>query len=137
MAYCNITHVEARNVGRGPYSTTTKPTASQVSLYICDAAADIDFALSQGGYNAPIGTVGTPTATWNALRSINSLGASFYIENAAQTSDRRDGMAKAWEAALEMLRSTRLPGMEKESDLSLPRYKPSCGSPLLSIDMSL
>jgi len=136
MAYCTQEHVEARNVSRGPYGASTKPTASQVWVHISQAAGVIDSHLYRAGYTVPVATVGLPTTTALFLQSINAVGACYTIEQSAQTSDRRKDFQAMWESALEMMCTINLAGMEKNNESALPRGGPS-GAPYFSMDMQL
>lgn len=136
MAYCDITHVEARNVGRAPYSASTRPTASQVSIFIAQAAAEMDTALTEGGYSVPIATDVASMVTLR-LQQINALGANYFIEQSAQVSHHLEDWEQQWEKALAMMRCGEFAPLLQDSDTSLPRYAPACGSPMFSIDMEL
>jgi hypothetical protein len=67
----------------------------------------------------------------------NAYGAISMIEPGAQASHNRGNFYDMWRSAVKMVESGQLPGMEKNSEESLPRYgADSCGSgPMFTRDM--
>jgi hypothetical protein len=136
MAYASITHVQAHNAGRGAYTSSTKPTASQVVQFIDEAAGEIDIALAAGGYNVPLPS-SVPSSVAAYLQKTNAYGALCFIESSAQVSHNRDDYCSMFKQALKMFERGRLPGLEKDSDVGLPRGDATATPPYFTRDMQL
>lgn len=136
MSYATISHVEARNTARPAFTATSRPNISQVAQYIQETAAEVDAALTDGGYSAPVDMALVPSTVQMRLQYINSVGAAYHAEASAQTSVKREEFQQMWQSALKMLRSGELPGMPKDSAQSLPRTNP-VATPFFQRDMEL
>lgn len=119
MAYASLPHVVARNPQRGDFTPNTKPTASQVCLFIEEAQAEVDTVLLAAGYALPIATDAASSARM-LLQQAVSAGAAYKAEWAAAVSDRRKEYEDMWQSALRMLKVTQL-DMPKDAGESLPR----------------
>jgi hypothetical protein len=64
------------------------------------------------------------------LQSANAVGACWMIERSSQASDREKDFEMAYKAALKMIEDKGVPGLDKSSNLSLPRYGPRGASPM-------
>lgn len=128
MPYCDITHVQAHHTGRGVYTSSTKPTASQVAQFIVEAAAEIDVALVEGGYVVPIPASASQAFAY--LQKVNAMGALCSVESTAQVSHNEDTFCSTFKSALRALaKGQRLPGLDKNAATSLPRESMSVASP--------
>lgn len=127
MAYATLMHVEAHNPQRGPYTPATKPSATQVTQFLQESAGVIDMILSKSGYDTPV--TGAPTSTQLVLQDANAVGAWYKAEWAAPASDRRKEAEDMWQSAQSMLKTARLPGLDRNESLSLPRGAVSNASP--------
>lgn len=137
MAYCDINHVQAHNAGRGVYTSSTKPTASQVGQFINEAASEIDMALVDGGYALPVPASASSAQVY--LQKINAMGALCSVEASAQISHNEDSFCSTFKSALKQIaKGAKLPGLEKSGDTSLPRESLSVASPpFFTRDMQL
>lgn len=79
MAYAAITDVQALCPQRPTYSSTTKPTSTQVEGFITSIASEIDTALAGRGLTVP---VTTPAEFLAYVTHINALGAASLAERA-------------------------------------------------------
>lgn len=120
MAYCDITKVQARNPIRDLYSQTTKPSASQVYVFINECAGIIDTVLAEANYATPISTTAA-SSVLATLEYVNAVGAAYMVEWAAPVSDRRKEYEDMWESALKMLETVEFAGLARDSDTSRPR----------------
>lgn len=117
----SVGSVEAYAPARAPFSSTTKPSASQVFQLLQDAAADVAGVVVRAGYDWPI----DPTATL-ALRQVDSAVAQCawaLVESTAPTRDTDSLKAaqKMCEAAQKMIADGQLPGINKNAAESRPR----------------
>lgn len=135
MPYCDITDVVARNPVRGAFTASTKPTASQVGLFIDDAAGIVDSVLVQAGYSTPVVVSQAATSVRFTLRNANAVGAWYFTEWAAPNSDRRSEAEDMWESAKKMLLKVEL-DLPKNAATELPRQG-SIATPYFSRDMCL
>lgn len=136
MAYCDITKVEARNPIRAAFSATSKPSASQVHVFIEECAGIIDTVLAEANYATPIPTA-APSSVLLTLEYANSVGGAYMAEWAAPVSDRRKEYEDMWESALKMLGSVEFAGLERDSSTSLPRQGPIASPPFFTRTMCL
>jgi len=111
MPYAAVSDVAALNVGRATYSATTKPTASQVALYLTWTAAELDATLRGAGYDTPVPT--TADEAYALLTAMNAMGAACLVERSAQNSPDRDTWCAAYIAGKELLATLELPGLDK------------------------
>lgn len=100
MAYCNPTHVEARNSAR-TFSATSNPSLADVTQYCEEISSEIDGILLARGYSLPVPT--TATAALAQLQKYNTDGAWFLVEDGAKSSPFRDQSKAMWESAQKML----------------------------------
>lgn len=132
MAYATVIDVLAQNTGRATYTTTSKPTASQVIGYLELTAAELDGILRAVGYGLPIAT--TATSALKLLEHFNVLGAAAMVEEGAPSdAARRADALHLWEEAKKML-STGVIELDTDRDTtsSVPRTN-TAASPLFSI----
>lgn len=137
MAYCDISHVQAHQQGRGPYTSSTKPTASQVAGFIDEAAAEIDIALTEGGYTLPIPA--SATTAHGYLQRLNAMGALCSVETAAQVSSQDDNFCSMYKSGLKRIAAgQRIPGLTKDAGTAMPRQAQPTPSPaFFTRDMQL
>jgi hypothetical protein len=136
MAYATVSHVQAKNVARGPYTANTKPTADQVVSLLTDSASEVDAVLSEAGYSVPIGTT-AGTAALAYLQHVNALGAAWMVERSSQASDREKDFELAYRACLKFLGDKGVPGFDADSNTALPRYAAPLIDPIFEMDMDL
>lgn len=128
MAYCDITHVQAHNAGRGVYSAQSKPTASQVMMFIDEASSEIDMALVEGGYSAPV--IASASTARIYLQKVNALGALCSVESSAQVSHNDADFCSTYRSALKMIaKGSLIPGLAKDGQTALPRQSVSVATP--------
>lgn len=87
--------MQALNPGR-PIGTSTVVSATQVVTFLENTAGEIDGILRARGYGIPVST--TATSALRDLQYGNTLGAAALVEQAAQSSDRRDQAWKMWQS---------------------------------------
>lgn len=140
MAYASITHVVAHHPARPTYTATSVPNASFVAMLIDEAAGELDFCLTQGGWDAPL-LSSAPSSVKAFFQRANAYGAISMIEPGAQVSHNRGNFYDMWTSAKKMIVSGQLPGMEKNAAESLPRSAmdtiKSPSGPIFSMDMNL
>lgn len=134
MAYATTSHVTARNPER-VFGATSKPTTTQVSGFLDEAAAIIDSILIEAGYSLPVSTPasGGASSAWITLQNANAVGAWYMTEWAAQVSDKRGEAEDMWQSAQKMLRTIQLE-IPKDPGESLPRGNTSCPTPFFTRD---
>lgn len=142
MSYATLAHVQAQNSGRPTFTSSTKPSASQVILFLHEAAGMMDAALVRNGYGVPVFALGSipvdvPTVSQMYLQTANAVGAAYMVEASAQTSDRRERFEQMWQSMLKALETKEVPGLGKDAAQSMPRYAPHGASPYFSRDMEL
>lgn len=112
MGYATVYHVEALDKGRGPFTASTKPTATEVMLYLDQTAAELDATLDRAGYDIPIASAATQARQlvgyWNAL------GANCLVQRAAQQSVKDTDACAMYQAALTAIAdgTVNLPGVD-------------------------
>lgn len=133
MGYATISHVEALDTGRGPFTASTKPSASQVALYLDQTSAELDAALTQRGYVTPVAT--TATQARLLLQHYNALGANCLVQRAAQQSVKDDDACSMYAAALAAISAgdLTLPGAPSVDASNLPLY-PTAPSPIFEVE---
>lgn len=137
MAYASITHVVAHHPARPTYTATSVPNASFVNMLIDEAAAELDFCLIQGGWDAPL-LSSAPSSVKTFFQRANAYGAISMIEPGAQVSHNRGNFYDMWTSAKQMIITGQLPGMDRNDAESRPRSGPASASgPIFSIDMQL
>jgi hypothetical protein len=136
VAYATVSHVEARNRERAPYTANTKPTKDDVLGFLEQARGQIDTTLVAAGYSVPATFALLPSHTQVLLEDVNAAGAAYYVEWAAAVSDKRGEYEDLWQSALKMIRTTEL-DLDKDSAQSLPRQGPIASPAFFSRDMEL
>lgn len=139
MAYASIIHVVAHHPARPTYTATSVPNASFVAMMLDEAAGALDFALTQGGWDAPL-LSSAPSSVKVYLQMANAYGAISMIEPGAQASHNRGNFYDMWKSALKMIETGQLPGMDRNDAESLPRSGRDPGvpsGPFFSYDMNL
>jgi hypothetical protein len=136
MGYATVSHVQAKNVARGPYTANSKPSAEQVVGLINDCAAEIDAVLYESGYSVPVGTT-AGTAPLSYLQHVNALGAAWMVERSAQASDREKDFELAYRACLNFISANGVPGLDADANVALPRYAAPLVDPIFEIGMDL
>lgn len=114
MAYCDIDDVQALNPQRGDYSSSTKPTSTEVTTFITTVSDEIDSVLKARGVSVP---VTAPAEFLSHLEQVNANGAAAYAEfamfpEAAGTpggSPQGDRLWKIYQGQLKSLREDQLP----------------------------
>lgn len=133
----SVGSVEAYVPGRAPFTSGTKPTASQVAMHLADATAEVAGLLLQAGYDVPI-----PTSATVAVRIVDTVCAKVaaaIVERTAPTKDRENLKAaeQMAEAARSMIRKGELPGVDKNVAQSSPRGGYAGATAYFSRDMAL
>lgn len=95
--YATVLHVSALAAGRGPFTATSIPNATQVALFIEHAQAEVDGLLAGDGYAVPIAT--TATVSLKLLERIVSIGAWAQVEQTAKVSDDLKQVVAMWDTA--------------------------------------
>jgi hypothetical protein len=99
--YTATARVEAYNSKR-KYTTSSKPTLTQVSYIIADVFADMNQRMSAVGISVPVSTSPATSAS-GFLKMVHSIGAAAFIEESAfmggnkQESDHVNGLMKKYE----------------------------------------
>ena len=135
--YATVVDVERYNPQRAPFSSTTKPTASQVIGLILDAESQADNILFKVGYDVPIPT--TATLAFDMVGMAVAQIAAALVEEVAPTSgpnDRRNHYQRMSSEAKRMLAAGELTGVDRRSDVRV-RYSTAAASAFFSRDMSL
>lgn len=123
MGYATVIDVAAQDVARGTYTATSRPTASQVILYLDNTAAELDGILRAQGYTLPIG--GEATQALTMLREFNIFGAAAMVEQTAQntTPQRLQTALKLWDDCRKMLQGGVIElDAAKDTATLMPRY---------------
>jgi hypothetical protein len=137
VAYASIYHIVAHHPARPTYTATSVPNASYVAMLIDEAAAELDFSLTKGGYDAPL-LSSAPSSVKAFMQKANSYGAIAMIEPGAQASHNQTSFMAMWNAAKQMIENGELPNMDRNDAQSMPRMGTSSASgPIFSIDMCL
>jgi hypothetical protein len=110
VAYASVSHVQNFDTGRPSFSANSKPTATQVGIFLEQTGAELDGILRAIGAALPVAT--TATSALKLLEYFNSLGGWAMAEAAAPTTTRADEALKLWEDAKKML-------LAREIDLDL------------------
>lgn len=112
MAYCTITEVQGLNP-KWTYSSSTKPTTTQVEEFIDRISDEIDVVIQGRGYTTP---VTSPTELANFLVQVNAYGAASLAEQAMfpeatgiGVTARGNVLWGQYQAALKYLREGNLP----------------------------
>lgn len=137
MAYASIPHLLAHHAGRATYTASSKPTASQAIMLIEEAAGQLNFALTQGGYDSPLlSSVGSSVKAF--FQRANAMGALCMIESSAPQGHNRNDFCAEFKQALKMIATGELPGLDRDDAQSLPRFGfLDASPPFFTRDMNL
>lgn len=135
-AYATVLHVAALAAGRGPFTATSVPSATQVAMFIEHAQAEVDGILAGDGYAIPVGT--DATLSLKLLERIVAIGAWAQVEQTAKVSDDLPAVVKMWdEARRELVKGTlQLSDAPRLAGENFARAA-AAGSPFFSRDMAL
>lgn len=133
MAYATITHLLYHNPARPTYTPTSVPNASAAAMYIDEAAAELDFALTRGGYDSPL-LSSAPSSVKAFFQKANAYGALWMIESGAQVSHNRDEYQSFFTSALKTITQSELPGLDRNSEQSIPRFNGGATPPFFTRD---
>lgn len=111
MGYATVMDVQGRNVARGTYGASTRPTADQVVEYIEMTAAELDSILRSKGFSLPIASEATQALA--LMEHYNALGAACLVESSAENDARAAGVCSMYESAKAALEAGNI-------DLDLP-----------------
>lgn len=119
--YATVAHVETYVPARAPFSTTTKPSASQVGELIKDATAEVEQALTEGGYALPVAT--TATQAYRLVQAACAKCAAAAVEAVAPNADdkKRKLAQEMCDEAKAMIAAGNLPGLDVDSAEGYPR----------------
>jgi hypothetical protein len=130
--YATVSHVEAYCPARAPFSSSTKPTASQVAIFIEDATIEVEDHLLKAGYPVPVPS--TATYAFRFMQGAVAKGAAYFVEETAPTSNKRDTAHAMYQSALKMIDDGELVGLDKETDQAFPRYGFDVATPAFRAD---
>lgn len=133
MAYATITHLLYHNPARPTYTATSVPNASAAVMYLDEAAAELDFALTRGGYDSPL--LSSAASSVKAyFQKANAYGALWMIESGAQVGHNRDEYQSFFVNALKLISNSELPGLDRNAEQSIPRFDGSATPPFFTRD---
>lgn len=136
MAYASIPHLIMHHSARATYGASTRPTASEALLMIQEAAAQLDFSLTKGGYNSPL-LSSSPSSVKAYFQRANSMGALCMIESSSPQGHNRDDFCSMFREACRMIENGELPGLERNAEQSNPRWSDSASPPFFTRTMWL
>lgn len=136
MAYATLYHLTYHHSARATYTASSVPNASAAVMCLDEAAGEIDFSLTKGGYDAPL-LSSAPSAVKAFFQKANAYGALWMLEASAQQSHNRDAFATMFHEAKQMIETGQIPGMDKNDEESLPRFAPGATPPYFTRDMRL
>lgn len=136
MPYASIPHLIMHHSARATYGASTRPTASEALLMIAEAGAQLDFALTKAGYDSPL-LSSAPSSVAAFFQRANSMGALCMIEASAPQGHNRDDFCAMFKEALKMIESGELPGLDRNSDQSRPRFDDGATPPFFTRTMWL
>lgn len=121
MPYATPSQVFARSRGR-TFTATSKPSTSDVDVFLTDTANELDGILRARGYTVPVPT--TATSAYGLLAGYNALGAAAQAELAAPNPQGRSSDAlKLWQDAKRMLRAGEIElDAPKDTGQAVPRF---------------
>lgn len=120
-SYATLDAAAAAAPGR-TFTASSKPSASQVAMFLEQTSAELDGILRARGYQVPVAT--TATSAWALLADYNARGAAAMVAQAAPGQDGKLNNALAlWETAKKML-SDGTVSLDAPSDTvrGLPRH---------------
>lgn len=134
--YATVWHVAAVAAGRGPFTATSIPNATQVAMYIEHAQGEVDGILAADGYAVPVAA--GATLSLKLLERLVTVGAWAQVEQTAKVSDDLDRVVKMWEKARKELAegTVQLPDAPRLAGMNFARAGAQ-GSPFFSRDMAL
>jgi hypothetical protein len=121
MAYATTLHMVLHHQARATYNASTIPNASAAAMFLDEAAAQIDFALTRGGYDSPL-VSSAPSSVKTLIQKANAYGALAMSEASAQQSHNAEKFQAMFKEALKMMEQGQLPGMDRNSEESRPRF---------------
>lgn len=136
MPYASIPHLIMHHAGRPSYGASTRPTASEALIMIAEAGAQLDFSLTKGGYDAPL-LSNAPSSVAAFFQRANAMGALCMIESSAQQGHNRDDFCGMFKEACRMIENGELPGLDRNSEQSRPRFDDSASPPFFTRTMWL
>lgn len=119
MSYATVSHVEAFCPARAPFGANTKPTASQVAMFLEEASIEVEDALLRAGYPAPVPS--TATYAFRFMQGAVAKCAAYLVEETAPTSNKLQSAKAMRDNALKMIADGEIIGWSKEADQALPR----------------
>jgi hypothetical protein len=133
MAYANISDVAAMNLGRASgltFTPSSRPTASQVGLWLDGVSAQLDAILRTRGYVVPVAS--SATSTRLLLQDAAMKGAHALVEIASPNDSRAKAAAQMWVDACKVLETAELDApIDETLGGGVPQY--SVAAPLMSI----
>jgi len=135
MGYCTPSQVGALDQGRMPFTASSRPALTEVQQFIDQTAAEIDSILGGAGWDMPVPT--TASSAYTLVSYFNALGADALVQRAAQSSDRVDTAAAAWESARQTLKTVNLIGVAMTGAEGPPtntRYPQPVASAMFTLD---
>lgn len=102
MSYATIDEVAALSAGR-TFTATSKPTATQVGIFMRQCFAELNGIVAERGYTVPVAT--SATTSFQLLAAYNAMGAHCLVEKSAPTNrgDAAKEACEAWAAAKKAL----------------------------------
>ena len=119
--YATVSHVEAYCSARAPFSSSTKPSASQVAMYIEDTTIEVEDAMLRSGYPVPVPS--SATYAFRFMQGAVAKTAAYLVEQNAPTNseNRLASTAHMRDSALRMISDGEIVGYPKETDQAFPR----------------
>lgn len=103
---------------------------------INEAGAQLDFALTKGGYDSPL-LSSAPSSVAAYFQRANSYGALCMIESSAGQGHNRNDFCAMFKEACKMISEGELPGLDKDPDQSRPRFDDGASPPFFTRTMWL
>ncbi len=121
MPYATPSQVFARSRGR-TFTASTKPSTSDVDVFLADTANELDGILRARGYTVPVPS--TATSAYGLLAGYNAIGALAMTELAAVSPQSKTSDAlKLWADCARMLRAGEIElDAPKDTGQALPRH---------------
>lgn len=133
MAYASITHLVWHHSARPTYSASSVPNASAAAMALDEASAELDFALTAAGYDAPL--LSSAASSVKAFfQKAAAYGALSMIENSAQVGHNESDFTSHFNRALKTIKNGELPGLDKNADQSLPRFGVPAASAFFTLE---
>jgi hypothetical protein len=121
MAYATTIHMILHHQARATYNASTVPNASAAAMFLDEAAAQLDASLARGGYDSPL-LSSAPSSVKALFQKANAVGALAMGEASAQQGHNAERFQAMFKEALKMIEQGQLPGLDRNSDESLPRF---------------